>query len=390
MKKDDFIVSAPGKLISITGGHSFIPNPLPPKIKWSNKIVKLLGEARFSLGKLNAIEPEFTRPEPFIFSSIIKMEAVSSTRIEGTQTTFEDILIFESLRKNKATINDVLETYNYINATNYGYKELKEKKFPLCNRLIKETHRMLLDRVRGDEYTPGEFRRTQVYIGIRQQPIEQARFIPPPPNIIDKLMSDLENFLNSDSDLDPLLISSLSHYQFEAIHPFYDGNGRIGRILIIYILMDKGLLNKPILYISPYFERENREKYYNLLLKISQKGAWEEWIEFYLLGIIERTKWVIDTFQKSMSLIEEFEKSVIKECNSLHTKEALKILYGYPIFTTPLFHKIYKKHFNNVSLSTIRNILKIWQKLKIIEVLKKDKKEIIFYCPKLMNILTKP
>ena len=261
---------------------SFVPNPLPPvpPIELSEDIVGLLVKANSQLAVLESIAARIPNVELFI-SMYVRKEALMSSQIEGTQATLEDIL---DPMLDTNTNRNVADVVNYIKATEFAITRLQT--LPLCNRLIKETHAVLMKGVRGQEKNPGEFRYSQNWIGGQGSTLKNARYIPPSPDDMQNAMSDLEKYINTDDDLDALIQAALIHYQFETIHPFLDGNGRVGRLLITLFLMDKGILTTPALYIS-YFLKKNRVEYYDRMTEVRTKGNYEQWIIFFLQAIME-------------------------------------------------------------------------------------------------------
>ena len=261
---------------------SFVPNPLPPvpPIELSEDIVGLLVKANSQLAVLQSIATRIPNVELFI-SMYVRKESLMSSQIEGTQATLEDIL---DPMLDTNTNRNVADVVNYIKATEFAIARLQT--LPLCNRLIKETHAVLMEGVRGQEKNPGEFRYSQNWIGGQGSTLKNARYIPPSPDDMQNAMSDLEKYINVDDDLDALIRAALIHYQFETIHPFLDGNGRVGRLLITLFLMDKGILTTPALYIS-YFLKKNRVEYYDRMTEVRTKGNYEQWIIFFLQAIME-------------------------------------------------------------------------------------------------------
>lgn len=264
------------------GYQAFIPKPLPPEpliIDW--EMQELLSKADRALGRLDGITEILPNPDLFV-SMYIKQEAVLSSQIEGTQASLVDILEFES--KGTQT-KDVKEVVNYIKAINYGLNRLAT--LPLSLRLIKEIHQILLSGTRGSERNPGEFRTTQNWIGPLGCTINEATFVPPPVHEMNIAMGDLEKFLHNENIKLPLLIKvGLAHAQFETIHPFLDGNGRMGRLLITFLLCSSGVLKKPLLYLSYYFKK-HRNEYYSHLQDIRDNDKWEAWLKFFLRGIYD-------------------------------------------------------------------------------------------------------
>jgi Fic family protein len=330
---------------NLTGGlqyKSFLPKPLPPStpIELDEEIVKLLSKANRNIGILEGISIQIPNVELFV-SMYVRKEALLSSQIEGTQATLDDIL---DPKIEENTNRHVADVINYIKASQYALARLSE--LPICNRLIKETHEILMQDVRGGEKTPGEFRCSQNWIGPAGSTLKDARYIPPNPEDMIEAMSDLEKFINSEDELDPLIKIALIHYQFETIHPFLDGNGRIGRLMIALFLIEKKLLSHETLYIS-YFLKRNRIEYYDRLMEVRMKGNFEQWIKFFLLATYESAQDAIKTIDELIKLHDnnyevinntgKVAKTLIKVFNYLEgspiidikkTSEELKISFN--------------------------------------------------------------
>jgi Fic family protein len=288
--------SPSGRLIRAVDGYwAFVPNPLPPQLDWDNPLVSLVSRADLALGTLSGLGEALPNPHLLIYP-FIRREAVLSSRIEGTQSSLSDLLLFEATRVEKQ--RDVREVQNYVLAVEYGLKRLSE--LPLSLRLIRELHGILMKGVRGERATPGRFRESQNWIGVPGASLNDAVFVPPPVAEMQENLGQLEKFVNADIDLPPLVELALIHYQFEAIHPFLDGNGRIGRLLITLFLCQRGILTKPLLYLSAFFERY-RQEYYQYLLEVSQRGAWRQWIDFFLRAVVEQSG---DAVQRARRLLD--------------------------------------------------------------------------------------
>lgn len=276
---------------------SFVPAPLPPNppIEFDDEIVNLLARAASQLSVLESISSRIPSMGLFVSMYVLK-EALMSSQIEGTQATLEDV--FEPTID--ANINrDVSDVVNYVKATNFAVNRLGE--LPLCNRLLRETHAVLMEGVRGSDKNPGEFRNSQNWIGGSGSTLRTARYIPPSPEDMEKAMSDLEKYINSDEQTNELIRAALIHYQFESIHPFLDGNGRIGRLLITLFLMEKKVLSSPALYIS-YFLKRNRIEYYDRMTEVRSKGNYEQWIKFFMRAIYESAEDAALTADKLIAL----------------------------------------------------------------------------------------
>lgn len=265
--------------------QSFVPSPLPPTppIEISEDILEQLIKANSQLAILESVATRIPDVDLFV-SMYVRKEALMSSQIEGTQATLEDVL--DPLIEDNTNRN-VADVVNYIKATEYAIRRLHEP--PLCNRLFKETHAILMEGVRGQEKNPGEFRCSQNWIGGKGSTLRNAKYIPPSPDDMTEAMSDLEKYINAEDRLDGLIRAALIHYQFETIHPFLDGNGRIGRLLITLFLMEKKILTTPALYIS-YFLKKNRVEYYDRMTEVRNKGNYEQWVKFFLQALAESAK----------------------------------------------------------------------------------------------------
>ncbi len=270
--------------------QSFRPAPLPPNppIVLSGELVAKLVDANKKLAALDGLSARIPNMDLFV-SMYVRKEALLSSQIEGTQCTLDDILNPLMEENTNRNVSDVV---NYIKATEFALNRLHS--LPLCNRLIKETHAVLMEGVRGQEKSPGEFRYSQNWIGGQGSTIRNARYIPPNPEDMQTAMSDLEKYMNGDDSLDPLIQAALIHYQFETTHPFLDGNGRVGRLLITLFLMEKGILSRPALYIS-YFLKMNRIEYYDRMTQVRKTGDYEQWVMFFLQAISDSAGDAIQT-----------------------------------------------------------------------------------------------
>ena len=285
---------------------SFRPAPLPPVIDMDNEMVSLLTGATKALATLDTLSSYIPNINLFV-SMYVRKEALLSSQIEGAQATLEDVL--DPLIEKNANQNGA-DVVNYIKATEFALERMNT--LPLCNRLIKETHEVLMSGVRGQEKNPGEFRTSQNWIGAAGSSLKNARYIPPNPEDMINAMSDLERYINSDDSLDLLIQAALLHYQFETIHPFLDGNGRVGRLLITLFLMEKKVLNSPALYIS-YYLKKNRIEYYDRMSEVRNKDNYEQWIKFFLNAIKESADESVDTIKK----LSELHDANIEKINAM-------------------------------------------------------------------------
>ena len=284
------------------GVRAFLPPPLPPDppLRFDHALQDLLERANRGLGRLDGIARMFPDPQLFLYAYVRK-EALLSSQIEGTQSSFSDLLLYETKEAPGVPLDDVEEVSHYVAAMNHALKRLRGG-FPLSLRLIRETHGILLSGGRGKPKAPGQFRRSQSWIGGSRP--GNARFVPPPQERLGDMMGQLEKFLHDDPVKTPVLIkAALAHVQFETIHPFLDGNGRVGRLLITLLLCAEGALAEPLLYLSLYF-KAHRAAYYDLLQRVRTEGAWEAWLHFFLTGVAETTEQATRTAQRIIRLFE--------------------------------------------------------------------------------------
>jgi Fic family protein len=287
VRHDDFDKTQARQLVKTPQGYwAFVPKPLEPDFTFEKGLVRLLSEADRALSELAGIARTLPNPH-LLIGPFVRREAVLSSRIEGTQASYSDLLYFEAANLREREVPDVREVANYVRALEFGLARLNE--LPLSLRLIREMHARLLENVRGEHLTPGEFRRSQKWIGPGGCSLGDATYVPPPVSEMHECLADLETYLHEPSELPPLVRVALIHYQFEAIHPFLDGNGRIGRLLITLLLCQERLLPQPLLYLSAFFER-NREEYYRRLLTVSQRGEWAGWLAFFLRAVASQAK----------------------------------------------------------------------------------------------------
>ena len=292
-------------LITTTAGESvqaFVPNPLPPDppIDLSSARQRSLETALLSIGRLDAISALLPDPDLFLYA-YIRREAVLSSQIEGTQSSLSDLLLFELEEAPGVPFNDVVEVSNYVAALEHGLRRLREG-FPLSNRLIREIHAELLARGRGADKQPGEFRRSQNWLGGTRP--GNARFVPPPPTEVEPCMAALERFLHAEDTPGVLVKAAVAHVQFETVHPFLDGNGRVGRLLIPLLLYCDGVLRQPLLYLSLYF-KQHRSEYYRLLDSVRLEGDWEAWLDFFLEGVSTTSDQAVETTHRLLALFRE-------------------------------------------------------------------------------------
>ena len=294
----------------LRGYRAFVPAPLPPNppIQIGGELQRLLSEADIALGRLDGSIQILPNPDLFVLMYVRK-EAVLSSQIEGTQSSLQDLLAAEAALYAPEAPKDVDEVINYVSAMNHGLRRLSE--LPVSIRLIREIHEKLLADVRGHHLTPGELRASQNWIGAGGCTLAEATFVPPPPELVADSLGSLEGFLHAYSDLPVLIKIGLAHAQFETIHPFLDGNGRVGRLLITFLLMSSGVLHKPVLYLSYYLKR-HRARYYELLQAIRDTGDWEAWLTFFLTGVSEVSAQASDTARRILAQ-REAHRTLIAE-----------------------------------------------------------------------------
>lgn len=301
MRSIDFTAGAPGELVPIPeGSDAFVPHPLPRTIDLDAELVYALDEASRSVATLSGIGETLANPD-LLVAPFVRREAVLSSRIEGTQASLTDVYLFETTGRGERT--DAREVANYARAMAVGRELLEE--LPISMRLVRILHSVLLDGLRGGEKRPGEWRDRQVWIGAEGTPIQEARFVPAPHHRVEDLLAEWERFANDDGPMPPLVRCALMHYQFETIHPFNDGNGRIGRLLIPLLLIERGVLSAPLLYLSAYFEA-HRSAYYDHLYRVSTTGEWRPWLAFFLAGVNEQARDAIERSRRVRALQETY------------------------------------------------------------------------------------
>ena len=321
-----------GRIVAQSTGYAaFVPAPLPPQppIAFDHALAALLSEADVALGRLDGVTSILPNPDLFV-AMYVRQEAVLSSQIEGTQASLTDVLQFEVAEEGEPHLADVAEVVNYVRAMHHGLGRLSE--LPLSLRLIREIHGELMQGVRGQERSPGDFRRSQNWIGPGGSTLASAAFVPPPPDDMREALANLESFLH-DETLPPLVHAAIAHAQFETIHPFLDGNGRVGRLLITFLLCHRGVLNKPLLYLSHYL-KQHRAEYYDRLQAIRLDGRWEEWVGFFLRGIAHVAREATDTARKIVKLRESHRERLAAEGKaSGNLLRALDFLFEQPIVT---------------------------------------------------------
>jgi len=372
--------------ISTAGGEhckAFIPDPLPPDppLNVDTALQEQIEAASFALGRLDSISTLLPDSSMFLYMYVRK-EAVLSSQIEGTQASLSDLLRHESKAAPGGLVDDINEVSNYVSAMSHGLERLRSG-FPLSLRLMREIHEILLRDVRGGEKQPGEFRRSQNWIGGSRP--GNAIYVPPPPENITECMGQLERFLHNDPVRTPLLIkAALSHVQFESIHPFLDGNGRLGRLLITLLLCVEGALRDPTLYLSLYL-KSNRKEYYELLQNVRAKGEWEEWMTFFLRGIEDTSTQAVQTARQLVDLFDA-DRRKIEDMAGRSAGSVVRIHYllqQSPIVTIP---QVAERA--SVSFPTAGSALRKLEKLGIVAQLPKIGRARQFYYAQYLKILS--
>ncbi|MGB2697658.1 MAG: Fic family protein [Candidatus Zixiibacteriota bacterium] len=381
MNPKDFENSSAGKCIKTPQNYwAFIPNTLSPQIRYDDDLVNTLSEADRLLGELSGTGRLLINPY-LLISPYIRREAVSSSRIEGTQASLNDLFFFEAERMRKPKAPDVYEVLNYVRAMSYGIKRLR--KLPVSTRLVCEIHKILMKNVRGEHATPGEFRRSQNWIGTPGCLLNEATFVPPPVEEMKQTLSDWEKYLHSNSSEPPLIQCALMHYQFEAIHPFLDGNGRIGRLLITFFLCERGYLTQPLLYLSAFFDKF-RDGYYSRLLAISQRGDWRGWIQFFLRGMVTQCKHALSDAKKILDLHTEYQNALESTKKIPETAHRLvDEIFQNPVISISGLSRRWNLPFNSVKGGVLRLI-----NIGILQEATKRKRNKLYIAPRLMNLLT--
>lgn len=355
MQAADYRAPEAGKVIDTPQGYlAFVPAPLPPKIDYSASLVRLLSLADAALSELSGLGQILPSPN-LLIAPYLRREAVLSSRIEGTQASLAELLADEAGQTTQAPAGDVHEVRNYVVALQYGIERLQT--LPLSLRLVRELHQRLMQGVRGDRATPGEFRRSQNWIGPRGSTLANAAYVPPPPQEMNEALAQWENFLHRRDELPDLIQCALLHEHFEAIHPFLDGNGRVGRLLITLFLIERGRLSQPLLYLSEFIER-NRLDYYRCLQAIRTDGDWNGWLHYFLAGVQWSAKRAARQALQLLALREEMRAKLADE------PRALKLIDS--LFENPYIDAGRVASLLDVSLPTARKTLAALEKAGLV------------------------
>lgn len=325
-------VTRAGRYVSQPAGYrAFLPAPLPPQppLALDGELQALLSAADRALGRLDGSVLTLPNSDLFVYMYVRK-EAVLSSQIEGTQSSLQDLLAAEAQLFDPAMPRDVDEVVNYVHAMKHGLARLPE--LPVSVRLIREIHAELMRGARGGRLQPGELRTSQNWIGPAGSTLDTATFVPPPHHVVPAALGDLETFLHARDDLPPLVKIALAHAQFETIHPFLDGNGRVGRLLITFLLTERGVLHKPVLYLSHYF-KQHRQTYYEQLQAVRDRGTWEEWLTFFLRGVIDVAGEAAETARRILQLREEHRAAITAQLGRAagNGHKVLESLFDRPI-----------------------------------------------------------
>ena len=371
--------------ITNVGGElvqAFIPDALPPNPPLDlSGLQDPLARAHLALGRLDALSRLLPDAEMFLYSYIRK-EAVLSSQIEGTQSSLADLLRFEVTDAPGAPADgDVVEVSNYVRAMDHGLHRLRQDNFPLSNRLLREIHEQLLSRGRGSNKRPGEFRQSQVWIGGSRP--GNAHFVPPPPQAVQHCMGRLEQFLHAAGDgIPPLIRAGICHVQFETIHPFLDGNGRVGRLLITFMLLQAGVLSEPLLYLSLFF-KQHRQTYYELLDGVRHTGDWEAWLDFFLQGVAETAESAESTAQRLLQMFRDDESRIQQEirfpASALRVHQALK---EHPVVSIP---SVIDR--TGLSFNAAASGMRILEQLGVAREVTGQQRNRLFAYPEYMDIL---
>jgi Fic family protein len=375
----DIKQSPAGKVIKSQAGYKyFIPNQLPPTLEWDNNLINALSRADHLLGMLSQEGRKLPNPH-LLIRPFITREAVFSSKIEGTLSTVGEILANDAGIEVKRNPDDLQEVHNYITALDHSLQRLDQ--LPLSLRLIKESHNKLMQGVRGSHATPGEFRLSQNWIGSPGCTLTTAKYVPPAPEELMSCLGKLELFMH-DRELPPLIHAAACHYQFEAIHPFLDGNGRMGRLLITLLLIERNVLPSPILYLSAFFEA-TRDEYYNNLYNVSSKGAWNEWLIYFLNGVAVQAEDVLSRAQRINTLIDKWQISIGGSSSTLI--KIIKHLAVNPYLTT-------KKTSNdlNIAFTTAQRAISKLEEKKIITQTNDSKRDKVYCATEILEILEEP
>lgn len=360
------------------GKHiAFVPNKLPPKINFNQKLALSISKADATLGKLSGVGLLLPNPNLLILPYLRK-EALMSSRIEGTRISLSELLLSEA-KGTEENIPDALEVVNYVHAVRYGLKKIEDG--PITLDIIREMHKILMKDVRGKDKLPGEYRNIQNWIGPRNCTVQEANFVPPGPEDVPSLMDELIGYLNSDDGMPLLIKCALMHYQFETVHPFCDGNGRIGRSLITLYLCKKKLIIEPLLYLSGFFETNKRE-YASLLLKTNKEGNFEDWLDFFLEAITVQSNDALVRASKMQKLREEYRNKIQDKFQTSSLTKLIDELFMNPYISITKAEKIL-----DVTYPTAKRLIETLMKLEILVPSDERERNKIFLAHEILRII---
>jgi Fic family protein len=369
----------PGKKVPQGSYAAFVPALLPPKLDWTPRLIRVLSDADRLIGKLAGEGGRLPNPH-ILMRPFLQREAVLSSKIEGTQATLGELLAAEAGVAVDRSPDDLREVGNYVVALEHGIVRLKE--LPLCVRIIRELHEKLMTGVHGQQATPGRFRKIQNWIGKPGSTLATASFIPPPPDDVETCLAALEKFLH-ESDLPPLVTIALAHYQFEAIHPFLDGNGRVGRLLITLFLIERQILPTPLLYLSAFFEAARRD-YYDGLRGVSERGEWNEWLEYFLQGVARMSEDALSRAARINSKLIEWQKKAAGDSTNAPLR-VVELLAVNPFITAKgAAEKL------GVAFTTAQRAIERLERLGIVKQSGDAKRDRVYCANALLDILEEP
>ena len=368
-----------GKTVSLGAYEAFVPAPLPPVLEWTPRLIGVLSDADRLIGRLAGEGGRLPNPH-ILMRPFVRREAVLSSKIEGTQATLGELLAAEAGAAVERSPEDLREVGNYVAALEHGISLLQE--LPLCVRLVRELHTKLMEGVRGQNATPGIFRTTQNWIGKPGSTLATASYIPPPPGEVEPCLAAWEKFLH-ESDLPPLVTIALAHYQFEAIHPFLDGNGRVGRLLITLFLIERKILPTPLLYLSAFFEAARRD-YYDGLRGVSTSGAWNEWLEYFLLGVARMSEDALSRATRINDLLAEWHGKLAGHSTNTPIR-VLGLLAANPFVTiTGAANQL------SVAFTTVQRAIERLESSGIVRQVSDAKRDRVYCAQAVLDILEEP
>ena len=372
-------VYIPGRKVSQGAYSAFVPSPLPPELNWTPRLIGLLSDADRLIGRLAGEGGRLPNPHVLI-RPFVQREAVLSSKIEGTQATLGELLASEAGAVVERSPEDLREVSNYVIALEHGIARLK--RLPIGVRLIRELHEKLMRNVRGQHATPGHFRKIQNWIGLPGSTPATAAYVPPPPREVRSCLLSWEKFV-SESDLPPLVTIALAHYQFEAIHPFRDGNGRVGRLLITLFLVRRQILPAPLLYLSAFFEASRRD-YYSGLRGISERGAWNDWLEYFLLGVARMSEDALSRATRINQLLARWQKAVSGESSKAPLR-VVELLGANPFITIKgAAEKL------DVAFTTAQRAIERLERAAIVSPVSEAKRDRVYCAKALLDVLEEP